>query len=82
MKVRRLHPWNVSPTEAICIQHTLRRRLDLREYGGTIETVAGVDVSFDKYAPTLYAAVVVMRLNDRQILEREGCSTHGRAASG
>jgi len=69
MKVRRLHPWHVSPTEAIHIQHTLRRRLDLREYGGTIETVAGVDVSFDKYAPTLYAAVVVMRLNDRQILE-------------
>lgn len=69
MKIRHLHRWDVSPTEAIRIQEALRGRLDVREYRGVIETVAGVDVSYDKRSPTVYAAVIVMRLRDHEILE-------------
>ena len=66
MKIRHLHRWDVSPTEAIRIQEALRGRLDVREYRGVIETVAGVDVSYDKRSPTVYAAVIVMRLRGKR----------------
>jgi len=69
MKVRKLHPWDVSPAEAIRIQEALRRRLDLGEARRPTETVAGVDVSYDTRTPTVYAAVVLMRLHDHEILE-------------
>ena len=69
MKVRELHPWDVSPAEAIRIQEALRRRLDLGEARRPTETVAGVDVSYDTRTPTVYAAVVLMRLHDHEILE-------------
>lgn len=69
MKVRRLHSWNVSPAEAIRIQQALRRRLDAKPYRGPIKTVAGIDVSYDKRSPKVYAAVIIMRLRDRQVLE-------------
>lgn len=69
MKVRKLHPWDVSPAEAIRIQEALRRRLDLGETRRPTETVAGVDVSYDTRTPTVYAAVVLMRLHDHEILE-------------
>lgn len=69
MKVRRLHRWNVPPAEAIRIQQALRGRLDVGAYRGPIATVAGVDVSYDKRSPQIYAAVIVMRLRDHEILE-------------
>jgi deoxyribonuclease V len=69
MKIRHLHRWDVSPAEAIRIQRALRRRLDVGEVRGPIETVAGVDVSYDKRSPTVYAAVVVIRLEDHEVLE-------------
>ncbi len=69
MKIRTLHRWDVPPAEAIRIQRKLRGRLNAGEYRGPIETVAGVDVSYDKRSPTVYAAVIVMRLSDREIVE-------------
>lgn len=76
MKVHRLHPWKVSPAAAIRIQQALRRRLHVAAYRGPIRTVAGVDVSYDKHSPMVYAAVVVMRLSDRQIVETATAVTH------
>ena len=69
MKIARIHPWNVSPAQAIRIQQTLRARLNAKAYRGPIKTVAGVDVSYDRGSPMVYAAVVVIRLSDRHILE-------------
>lgn len=69
MNVRRLHRWNVPPAEATRIQQVLRRRLNVKDYRGAIDTVAGVDVSYDKHSSTVYAVVIVIHLKDRQILE-------------
>ncbi len=76
MKIRRLHPWKVSPATAIRIQRGLRRRLNVKAYRGPIETIAGVDVSYDKRSPMMYAAVVVIHLSDHQILETATAVTH------
>lgn len=76
MKVRHLHSWDVSPAEAIRIQQNLRRRLVVVDAPGRVETVAGVDVSYDKRAPSVYAAVVIMRLRDHAILETATAVQH------
>lgn len=67
MKV--LHPWDVSPEEAIEIQKRLRVALDFTTEPEQIETVAGVDVSYEKGSNTLFAAVVVMRLQGLEVVE-------------
>lgn len=63
-----LHPWNVSPEEAVAIQNQLRPQLDLQNEPQHIETVAGVDVSYDKGSDWLFAAIVVLRLPELQRL--------------
>lgn len=69
MNVRHLHRWKIRPAEATRIQQSLRRRLDLKAYRGPIDTVAGVDVSYDRHSSTVYAAAIVMHLKDHRILE-------------
>jgi deoxyribonuclease V len=63
MNYRRLHPWDVTPQEAIRIQQELRPQVALRDaVGAEVRTVAGMDVSYDKQSPWLFAAIVVLRL--------------------
>lgn len=42
-----LHPWDVTPAEAIAIQKQLRERIELRDAFDTISVIAGADVAFD-----------------------------------
>jgi deoxyribonuclease V len=64
MKLNRLHPWNLTPKDAIALQQKLRgdvvadHKLDLNK----IKTVAGVDVSVKNNISQ--AAVVVMTWPD------------------
>jgi deoxyribonuclease V len=69
MNSSELHRWEVSPEEAIEIQNSLRSRLDLQSEPEQIETVAGIDVSYDKGSDWLFAAIVVMQVRDLQILD-------------
>lgn len=69
MKVRRFHRWDVRPAAATRIQQLLRQRLDVKTYRGTIDTVVGVDVAYDKHSSTVFAAVIVMTLKNHRILE-------------
>jgi deoxyribonuclease V len=64
-----LHRWDVSPAEAVEIQNRLRSQLDLQSEPKQIETVAGIDVSYDKGSDWLFAAIVVLHLSDLQVLE-------------
>jgi deoxyribonuclease V len=64
-----LHRWNVSPEEAIEIQNRLRSQLDLQSEPERIETVAGIDVSYDKGSDWLFAAIVVLQIRDLQLLD-------------
>ena len=68
MRVRALHPWNVSPREAMAIQVRLRSRLRL-DGVGPYATVGGVDVSYDSGSDLMFAGVVVMSADGRQVLE-------------
>lgn len=61
MEYRNLHPWKVSPSEAIQIQKHLRSQLILESAPHVIETVAGVDVSYSRGSNLLFASVAVLK---------------------
>ena len=58
--------------EAVELQKSLRERVTLKPLDHEIETVAGADISFNKYEPTLYAGIVVLRLPSLEVLEEVG----------
>jgi deoxyribonuclease V len=60
MKIRQLHPWNVTFREAIKIQKELRSQVILKNLPGEINHIAGTDVAFSKKTNTAWACVVVL----------------------
>ncbi len=77
MHVRALHSWDVSPQEAIAIQRRLRSRLRLNG-DGPFATVAGIDVSYDDASKLMFAGVVVMSGDGRQVLETATAALRAR----
>jgi len=67
-----IHDWDLSPREAVELQKSLRERVRLVPLKRKIETVAGADISFNKFSPVLYAGIVVLRLPSLEVLEEVG----------
>jgi deoxyribonuclease V len=72
MKVQALHPWDLTTTEAAALQRQLADRVDARTPLTRCDLVAGADISYDRFSTLLYAGVVVMRLDDLTIVEKQG----------
>jgi len=65
-----LHPWNLATKDAIALQRELARRVVLHdELPEVVQLVAGVDVSCSRFAPEVYAAVVIYNLNESAVVE-------------
>ena len=71
-RFEQLHEWSLSPREAVALQKSLRERVRVEPLARKIETVAGADISFDKYSPVLYAGIVVLRLPSLEVVEEVG----------
>jgi deoxyribonuclease V len=79
MDYRWLHPWDVSPQGAIRIQQELRTQVAARDAERTeFQLIAGMDVSYDKHSPWLFAAIVVLRLPGFQRAETVGVRAEAR----
>jgi deoxyribonuclease V len=72
MKIPHLHSWDLTPKQAIALQTELAGRIDMRPPLKKCELIAGADCSYNRFSPTLYAAVVVLRTNDWSIVEAQG----------
>jgi deoxyribonuclease V len=68
--ISHLHPWNLDFTSARQLQIELRSQLDLSPQKLSIKTIAGCDVSGEKWGKKSYSAVVVMSFPEFQILEQ------------
>jgi len=68
----KLHDWTLTPREAVELQKSLRERVRLAPLSGPIETVAGADISFNKFSPVVYAGIVVLRLPSLDVVEEVG----------
>jgi deoxyribonuclease V len=73
-----LHSWDLSTTEARDLQLRLAARIDANRPLPAYETVAGADVSYDKRAKWLHAAVVVLRAGTFELLDRAGVLSEAR----
>ncbi len=79
MDYRRLHRWDVTAQEAIRIQQELRAHLVARDGAGAeFQTIAAMDVSYDRRSPWLFATIVVMRLPGFQVIDTVGVRAQAR----
>jgi deoxyribonuclease V len=61
LDLKELHPWNVTPKEAVEIQRRLQSRVILRNRIKRVRYVAGTDVSSSLTDDTVWAGVVVVK---------------------
>jgi deoxyribonuclease V len=64
MKGKSFHAWNVSAKEAIAIQKDMQSLVRLESFDAEIHTIAGVDVSMNRFSNDLYAGVIVLSYPD------------------
>ena len=67
-----LHDWNLTPREAVELQKSLRERVRIMPLTRRVETIAGADISFNKFSEIVYAGIVVLRLPSLEVVE-EAC---------
>ncbi|MFC1557509.1 deoxyribonuclease V [candidate division KSB1 bacterium] len=70
MNIQRLHPWNVTPKEAVKIQSELASQVSTQSTGMPVASVAGADISYDRSSDTLFVAVLVYEFPSMKILEK------------
>jgi deoxyribonuclease V len=61
--------WPRTPAEAIALQRDLAARVRCQDDLGPIRTVAGVDVSTNRFSDVGYAAIAVLQLPDWRVIE-------------
>lgn len=66
------HSWELTPREAIAVQQQLRGLVRLEPLRQEINTIAGADISFNKFSEIVYAGIVVLSLPDLRIIESVG----------
>lgn len=64
-----LHRWDVSPDEAVALQHDLARRIVREDDVGTVHCVAGVDVAYAVDDQRVVAAVAVLAIPSLTVVE-------------
>ena len=69
MQIHHSHPWDVTPEQAIAIQHSLRAHVLGEDQLSWVQTVAGVDVGFEAEGKITRAAVAVLRLPELELQE-------------
>lgn len=70
-----LHRWDLTPREAIAVQQEIRTQVRIEPLTRPVETIAGADISFNKFSEKIYTGIVVLRLADLQIVETVGLRT-------
>ncbi len=72
MDLQQLHDWDVTTEQARELQEELRRRVELRPLPSDIRLVAGADVAFSRERNMVFAAVLVLRLPEFEVVEQVG----------
>lgn len=70
MRFRRLHAWDeLTPRDAIALQKQLADQVVSGPALHDFDLVAGADCSYSRFSPWFYAAVVLWRRRDGQVVE-------------
>jgi deoxyribonuclease V len=71
MDYHNLHPWKVSPQEAIHIQTKLQKKVILTSGLDQIKRIAGADISYSRETKKAYGAIIIFSFPELEILETE-----------
>jgi deoxyribonuclease V len=66
---KQLHDWTLAPREAVELQKQLRADVRVAPLARPIKTIAGADISFNKFSKTVYAGLVVLALPSLEVIE-------------
>src|ERR1044072_1188251 len=69
MQYKKLHDWNLTPTEAVELQKELRDQVRIEPLKREVNLVAGCDISFNKFSDIVYAGIVVLRLPELEVVD-------------
>ncbi len=61
-----LHPWDVSPGEAVSIQQQLRKKIRIIPFDAGVRYIAGADISFNRDSDIFYAGFIVLDIENMQ----------------
>jgi deoxyribonuclease V len=64
-----LHPWKVTPEQAIRIQENLRHRIISKKTFSRVRTIGGGDVSYQKEGNLLFGAMIVLSFPQMETLD-------------
>jgi deoxyribonuclease V len=76
MNIPLLHPWKVSPAEAIQIQEKLRKKLRFQAPRTRLKTIAAGDVAYARGDDMTYAAFLLFTYPDLTLLESASAKGH------
>jgi deoxyribonuclease V len=69
VEYRALHPWNVTPSEALAIQHKLREKIRIEPLDlSKVRLVAGADISYNRFSDIAHAAFVVIDIKTLRVV--------------
>lgn len=63
-----LHDWNLTTSEAIHLQQRLREQLVFAPLAATPKTIAGADLSYNRFSSVAFAAIIVLDYTTQQPL--------------
>lgn len=74
----RLHSWNLDAAAAVELQRRLRDEVRLIPLAHAPRTIAGADISFNRFSDTIYAGIVVLRRPDLTVIDQVTIRTTAR----
>ncbi len=69
MKIKKLHSWNLSYSQAVDLQKHLAHKVQFTPLKKSPKLIAGIDCAFSKNAKKIIACVVVLKLPDFELIE-------------
>jgi len=67
-----LNSWNLTPKEAVEAQKEWRQFVRIQPLTREVKTIAGADISFNKFSEVVYSGIVVLSVPDLRIVESSG----------
>ena len=74
MEIKQLHKWDLPYAKARAVQESLAGRVRFSKLKTRPKLVAGLDCAFSKDGNRIFAAAIVLRLDDFEIVETTSAS--------
>jgi deoxyribonuclease V len=72
MEIHPLHAWDLSASDAVALQRQLAGQIDTQTPLTHCDLIAGADVSYGQHSDVFFAGVVVLRMSDLAVVEKQG----------